>query len=229
MAFNYNHDFDNEFVKYLETRYHTWKKVLTAQNQVSLQIYDGVDLSPVTYLPVIFRYRHIHEKNLTVEHILKNNSQLTYPFLLVTPLDTIDMHESMPYVEPVEIINPDNDQQTLTYRDHRRVQFQYQIEGLSDNWIDHQLLNDLIYHKIVTKKYDQAYIELFGRTHTVYLEMPQVSHDEDSNKMRTVCILKIETSIFTVAPEVEDTVLDRIVNIGKKSGDTLYDSDVIPG
>lgn len=228
MAFNYYHDFDNKFIEYLETRFFAWKKVLSSANNVTLEVQDGLSGRPLSYLPVVFRYRHIHEKAITVEGILKKNSELTYPFLLVTPLDIIDLHEQLPYVEAVTIIDPDNDQQALTYRDHRRVQFQYQIEALSDDWIDHQLMNDLLFHKIVTKKYDQAYISLFDRTHTVYIDIPQVAHDEESNKMRTVCIVKIETSIFTLAPEAEPTILERIVNIGDIRDDQLYDADVVP-
>jgi hypothetical protein len=228
MSFNAYHKFDNEFVKYLETRFFLWKKELSGPNDVSWVIYDGAAGRQLKYLPVIFRYRHIHEKALTVPSILAKNNELTTPFLLVTPLDIIDVHDTMPYVEPVTILDPDDPDNTLTYRDHRRVQFQYQIEGLSSDWIDHQMLNDLIFHKIVTKKYDQAYISLFNRTYTCYLEMPQVSHEEDSNFMRAVCILKIEASIFTVSPESAPTVIEKIVNISDIGDDQLYDSLIEP-
>lgn len=226
MAFNYLHDFDNEFLKYLETRFFAWQQNMLDSETVVPVVYDGQDGRELRYVPIIFRHRHIHEKPLTVEQILRKNSGLTYPFVLVTPLDDIDLRDQVPYVEPVSVVDSNDPDVVREYNDNRRVQFQYQLEGISDNWIDHRFLQDLLSFKVVPIRYNQAWIPLFGRTHTVYIDAPTLNADEESNKYRALVVLKIETSITTQAAVEYQTVLERIVNIKDRTDtDFLYDNE----
>jgi len=208
------YEIDIEFMKYLQTRYFKWIVSLdsTDTSKVNLEILDGSNANvPAQYVPVIFRYSNIYEKQLTVETILRQNPKLTYPFILVSPLDEEDLRETMPYTDTESTFDKDTDIASQ-HRAIRRVAFQYQIEGISDSWIDHRILKDLLYYKMVEDDYNQQYINLFGINHTVKMDPITQNVEEDSNKFRAIQTIKIETSLYSTKPVDYLRILSFIVN-----------------
>ena len=208
------YEFDIAFVKYLQLRYFKWvaslNSVDTSNVELEIKKGDGNNVSP-QYVPVIFRYSDIYEKRLTVERVLKQNPDLTYPFILVSPLDEEDLGESVPYVDNESVYNPGTDIASQYGATHR-VAFQYQVEGISDNWVDHRILKDLLYYKMVEDDYNQRFINLFGTTHTVRMEPITQAVEEDSNKFRAIQVIKIETSLYTTKPVDYLRILNFMVN-----------------
>lgn len=200
-------EIDDQVIQYLEGRFEAWSKDQDSQGDIQ------TTFSGSSYVPVRHRYGNILEEEDI--HAQYRNRTPETPQLLVTPSG---------FQEPDEYnyINDDYEYQSDTreviiYGSRKRLRFDYDLEGIADDWVDYRLLQSFLYFQLpldIPGKNDA--IELFGNRHLLSKEDPQQQVDEQKNRFRVVQPIQIDIELYTLPGEVKKAIEDVIVNYDVK-------------
>lgn len=205
-------EIDNAIVLYLETLYPSWT-VIPEGEDLSIVYHDGtLENSQPNYVPVTLRSRNIFLMGETKTSSITSSldTTLSFPQILVSPLDIKLLEDTYPRTDLLYTVDNDT---VVVDAPTQRISMSYQVEGLSDNLIDHRILEQYITYHTFPRKLIQEYITLFDQTYTIYSD-PVVSKSEElTNQYRVIKVFRLELDIKTQDPEVLPRVSSVTINV----------------
>jgi len=217
MALTYFHDIDDELIEYLKGRIPLWKNVLETedgQERIRLNLKDGTELPEEEYVPVYFRYGNIQERQKLREEIFADDSDVTFPVIVVQPLEPENLDSVITYTDYDQVYDGNNQEVTL-HKGKRRLKFNYQIEAVTKRWSDYQVMKSLFDYRLFNRDVGEDYITLFNQNYLIDLTNPQRVIEEEANLFRYIKVVGIEMDLYTLPDEVVESVESVITNLAQ--------------
>ena len=195
----YLYELDNYFYGYFENRIAKW----SWKEDPDAQFVAGT----AGFIPVIYPFSQPIDRRVLGEYQTNDlDKQVGYPFISIDPLSFVFVGE-IQYTDESYVVLSGTTVSTLA--PPLRYYFPYRVTGVTNNFLDHRILNTLLIEKVFPKQWNQRWFEMNGLRYTLEIDETEEAKDETTGVHQFSAIFKIFINLV-MAPIEEDPSIGLI-------------------